>query len=252
MRRKGKIAIVLLIFILGLVVFLLWSNKVASRPWYIPSLAMPNYFRPVPTLQNQVACPLNISNPRFYSYVSADISAHTFLKLELENQSDKTVESYAIRYWSSDPLHPGASLPWQRRIEPDKPIEESVTADSNTELSVTIDFVLFTDGSIWCSEEEQSTVKRHGIEAGRQAAARYLLQILESNGADAVMETLPNINKRISDPDLRAHREEYGIFGFISGVNSLRVQLQDAYNEGGAAKVEAVLRRLNASAKAKQ
>ncbi|MGH9906013.1 MAG: hypothetical protein ACRD8U_10595 [Pyrinomonadaceae bacterium] len=85
-------------------------------------------------------------------------------------------------------------------------------------------------------------VKLDGLRAGATAAADYLVGVMNREGVESVMGHLPRIHDEVRKPDDQAANPEFGLFGFYSGVTNTAVRVEYEYNEGGAQKVEVILR----------
>jgi hypothetical protein len=131
--------------------------------------------------------------------------------------------------------------PQETSLLPGQSTEGSISAEEYFPLTLTMDFVQFTDGSTWFSNATEATVRPEGVARGAKAAADYLRGVLEREGADAVMQTLPRIRAEVEEPPEPGARREFGTFGFYSGVTNVSVRLRHAYEEGGLQEVEAAL-----------
>ncbi len=167
------------------------------------------------------------------------------LRFNITNISNKPVHSYHCRWYSPNPMGNGAygasGGPEETALVPGQSSEGSVSSHEYFELTLTIDFVQFADGSMWFSNEREATVKPEGVEAGAKAAGDYMRKVLERDGAAAVMEELPRIHAEVGSDFFRPEVDRFGIFGFYCGVTNKAVQIRYAYDEGGLERVKALL-----------
>jgi hypothetical protein len=167
------------------------------------------------------------------------------LRFDVINRSEKPVYSYDYRWYSpklqGNGSHGAFADPIEGSLPPGHSTFGSIGAEEYFDLTLTLDFVLFADGSTWCSTAPEASVKPKGVEKGAQAAASYLRNVLNRDGAEAVMHTLPQIFVDVEEPLGSDTKSEFGMFGFYNGVTSIAVQVQHAYKEGGLKRVEALL-----------
>jgi hypothetical protein len=187
--------------------------------------------------------PLFITNPRHFAFTSLGSAVGGVLRYTVVNRSTKPVHSYACRYYSIAPHGSGAygSQP-AGGLPQGQSREDSIAAQDYYELTLTIDFVQFADGAMWFSGDPRATVKTEGVRAGAKAAVAQLLRLLERDGTDAVIAALPRIHADVQEPFGHAPSDEYGVFGFYSGVTSAAVRVGHAYVVDGAGAVESALR----------
>lgn len=241
MKYSSRLFIGVLSFTLGTIAAAAWSKRLGRRVWSPRVFAWPNVLRRPPKIELQPDSPLLITNPRYFAFASLRSAVGGVLRYTVVNGSSKLVHSYACRHYSSGPHGNGAygSRP-PGGLPPRQSREDSIAAHDYHELTLTIDFVQFADGTMWFSGDQRATVKPEGIRAGAKAAGAHLLRMLEQDGPDAVVEALPRIHADIRGPFGRTAPDEFGSFGFYSGVTSMAVQISHAYTGGGA--VEAALR----------
>jgi hypothetical protein len=238
-----RLLIALVTLIIGVLAAATWSARLGRRIWSPRVFAWRNFLRHPPKIEYQHGCPLLIANPRYYSLASFGSAIGGVLRFDVENRSDKLVHSYDCRYYSPVPYGNGAygSQP-DGGLPSGQSREDSISAHEYFELTLTIDFVQFADGTTWFSNAPEATVKPEGVSTGAKAAATHLLRVLGRDGPEAVMEALPRIHADVRGPFGTSADPNFGSFGFYSGVTNMVVRVQHAYDEGGLEKVEAVLR----------
>jgi hypothetical protein len=243
MKYSRRLMVALLTFIVGLLAAAGWSAHLGRRVWSPRVFAWRNFLRRTPKIENRPGCPLTITNPRHYSFMSIGSTIGSVLRFDVVNRSDKPVDSYECRHYSLDPVVAGSfgSRP-EAGVMPGEMTEGSVSVERDLELTLTIDFVQFADGTTWFSNLPEAPAKPLGVEAGARAAAQFLLKIFERDGAVAVVETLPRIHLYVHDDFSRINNPDFGIFGFYCGVTNMEVRVRRAFEEGGPERVESVLR----------
>jgi hypothetical protein len=233
MKNTGRWVIGLPIISLGALAAA-WSKRLGRRVWSPRVFAWPNVLRRPPEIEQQPGSPLLVTKPRYYAFASFGSAVGGVLRYTVMNRSAKPVHSYAIRYYSPVPHGnsaygsepPGGLAPGQSR-------EDSLAAHDYVELTLTVDFVQFADGTTWLSGAAAATVKPRGVEAGAQEAAAQLLGVFERGGASAVIGMLPRIHAEVRGQLFSPDEGEFGTFGHYSGVTNMAVRAQHSFAEGG-------------------
>lgn len=243
MKNTLLLLIALLTFIIVVVSAALWSAHLGKRVWAPRVFAWRNPLRQPPSIELQPDSPLLISNPRYYSFMSIGSGIGGTLHFDITNRSNRPVHSYQCRYYSSVRVGNGAygSQP-EEGLLPGRSRDDGISTHEYAPLTLMIDFVQFADGTTWFSRSPAAIVKPDGLRAGAKAAADYLLMVMDRDGVQTVMETLPRIHADVKQPHDAATNPEFGIFGFYCGVTNMVVKLQHEYKNGGAGKVETFLR----------
>jgi hypothetical protein len=222
------------------------SAHIGQRVWSPHVFAWRNFLRQPPKIDYQTDAPLLITNPRYYSFMSIGSGVGGVLRFDIINRSDKPIHSYDCRWYSPNQMGNGAYGAWgnpqEASLLPTQSTEGAISAHEYFELTLTIDFVQFSDGTTWYSTRPEATVKPEGVEAGAKAAAEYLRKVLEQEGVAAVMRELPRIHADVPSDFLKPQVDKFGTFGFYSGVTNMAVRIKHAYEEGGLERVEAVIR----------
>lgn len=244
MKLGLRLTSAFLLVLFGVPAALAWSAQIGRKVWSPRVFAWRNFLKEQPTIRNQPGAPLLIVNTRFYSFASFISSVGTVLKLDLRNVSGKHIHSFTISYRSPDPLDTGSiGVQPERILPPGQSADSGISARGKDRITLMVDFVQFSDGSTWYSDPPNYTVKPEGVRAGARAAHKYLLGVLQSKGASAVMDALPGIHAEVSDADFFRTKEVYGFGGFYSGVTNTAVRVEYAYRQGGLSKVEEFLKR---------
>src|SRR5215831_1154181 len=234
MKFTARLLIAFFVFTIGWLIAVASSAHLGKRVWSPRVLAWPNPLRRPPQIDLQSDSPLLISNPRYYSFMSLGYGIGGVLSFEITNRSNKVVHSYDCRYYSPVTGGNGSYGSQPEGLLPGRSRGDSISAHEYAPLTLTLDFVQFADGSAWFSNSPQSTVKPDGFAAGANAAADYLLRLMNENEVQTVMETLPRIHAEVRDADFPNSNSELGIFGFYCGVTNITVRVEQEYKNGGA------------------
>ena len=246
MKYSRRLFISLLTFTLGALAAAAWSKHLGRRVWSPRVFAWRNILRRPPEIEYQPDSPLLITNPRYFAFASWGSAISGVLRYTVVNRSTKMVHSYACRHYSTARHGNGAygSQP-PGGLPPGQSQEDSIAAHDYYELTLTIDFVQFADGTMWFSGDPRATVKPEGVRAGAKAAGTHLLRMLERDGPDAVVAALPRIHADVRGPFGHTADNNFGSFGFYSGVTNVAVRVSHAYDEGGPGAVESALRAMS-------
>lgn len=170
-----------------------------------------NFLRRAPRIDVEPTCPLQINDPRYYSFASLGSRVGTLLRFSVVKTSSETVHSYTWRHSSPVLFENGAyGVHPEHGLASGRSQPEACHLGQRCPLTLTTDFVQFADGSTWFSTSDGGVVQPVGVEAGARAAATYLLEVLEREGSDAVLRTLPRIHADVPDP-LPTAGTAYGI-----------------------------------------
>ena len=246
MKRMPRLSIALLATVVGVLAAASSSARIGRRVWSPRVFAWRNFLRRRPGIEFQPDAPLLIMRPKFYSFIPYDSSIGSVLEFGVKNVSGKPVHSFTVSYKAAPPFHGGAFGCQPREgLKNGESQPSRISARDKDIVSLSVDFALFADGTAWCADPPKATVKPAGVRAGAQAAAKHLLQVLESGAATAVLDALPRIHADVFVWPVTATREVHGSFGFYCGVTQMGVRVQYTYREGGLDQVEAVLRQIS-------
>ena len=243
MKLTPRFAIVFLTFTAGVLVVAGWSAHIGRKVWSPRVFAWRNPFKPQPIIEEQVNCPVRLVRPRFYSFMSIGSTIGSVLKIDVKNVSDKPIHSFTISYHSSEPTDTGGGG-WhpETLLQPEQFHTIGTSSYGDEKVTFSVDFVQFADGDTWFANPPTVTVKPDGVQAGAQAAIEYLREVLELDGATAVMSVLPRIRPKMGLWKFSAEGD-FGHSGFDYGITNAVVSVEYAYQKEGLSGVEKFLTR---------
>lgn len=170
------------------------------------------------------------------------------LKVMAQNQSGKKIRAYAVvadagaasRVDFVNLTTPSSVLqPTQIRTF-DIAYDEKAAPEK---VTLSVDFVEFTDGGIWGRDSHNSRDKLAGQREGAKAERQRLREILKSGGPSAVFDAV-----REEVPDRReikaaANRSEEWLQGYRNGIGSIRHRLRQNLQTSDPSRVELELAR---------
>jgi len=243
MKLTPRFAIVFLTFTAGVLAVAGWSAHIGRKVWSPRVYAWRNPFNPQPIIEEQTNCPVRLVRPRFYSFMSIGSSIGSVLKLDVKNLSDKPIHSFTVSYHSPEPTDTGSiGVQPETLLQPEHSSNISTSSNGDDRVTFSVDFVQFADGDTWFANPPTATVKPEGVQAGAQAAIEYLREVLELNGATAVMSVLPRIRPKMGLWRFSAEGD-FGCFGFDYGITNAVVSVEYAYQKNGLSGVEEFLTR---------
>lgn len=199
---------------------------------------------PVLSVKEQPNAPLRISPIKTEL---TDVAAPE-LQIELMNTSNKPIRAYAIEQYdergqvrevtSANFVFPDSIL------QPGRLTMDGISCSANTDEQITlsVDFVEFADGTTWGLDKHKYGEKLAGFRAGAFAATDKLIKVLDIHGQFAVMDAIKAGATNIIPPKGRSKR---WVEGFRSGTSFIREHLQRANSTLDLPKVEFELRQLN-------
>jgi hypothetical protein len=171
----------------------------------------------------------------------------------VSNKSDKAIRAYTIKHevgcCGRNASHISGSslsiigsvdklfLPGQVRSDD---IGNEWSSAPYERVTLSIDFVEFTDGSRWGPDFSKSSERLEGTRAGMKAAKTVLLKLFSDKGLQAVVGLIE------SDMNLLApeqNHSEVWIMGFQTGVKTISARLLHAYKDKGIAEIEKELKQ---------
>lgn len=237
MKITPRLAITLVTLTVGTVAAV-YSSHLGRKVWSPEVFAWRNPFKPQPIIEEQANCPLRLVSPRFYSFMSIGSSIGSVLKLEAKNVSYKPIHSFFVSYHSLDPLDMGGmGIQPETLLQPKQSATIGTSSRGNETVTFSVDFVQFADGDVWFASPPTENVKPEGVQAGDQAANRYLHEVLESDGAETVIIVLPQIRSKMRLWRF-AEEGDFGHFGFNNGITKAVVSVEYAYQQNGLRGVE--------------
>jgi hypothetical protein len=179
-----------------------------------------NPFRSAPRVAAQPDCPLQVLRPRLCSYARLGSRIETMLRFDLRNISDKSIHSYFWRHASPVlEANGGFGCQPQGGMSPDACQHETAYLAWRGPLTITIDFVQLSDGTVWLTSDPQSVITRAGLDAGTRAAGDYLLRVWRQDGKDGLAAALGRIHFDVQDTEWTSEKQtRLGVFGFHAGV----------------------------------
>lgn len=234
-------AIALLTFTAGVLAAIGYSAHLGRKVWSPKVFAWRNPFKLQPIIEEQPDSPLRVVDARFYSFMSIGSSVGSVMNLDLKNISNKPIHSFFVSYRSPDRLDTsGAGIQPEILLQQGQTQTVGDSSRGRERVTFSIDFVQFADGNTWFANPPTATAKPEGVQAGARAAIEYLREVLEVDGAAAVMSILPDIRFRMG---LWKFSEEgdFGHFGFDFGIKKAVVSVEHAYQKDGLSGVKKFL-----------
>jgi hypothetical protein len=169
------------------------------------------------------------------------------ITFDVWNITDKGIRAYAIKHevgcCGSKASHISGSslsniLSVDKLFLPGQVRSEELGNEWSTapfeRVTLSIDFVEFTDGSRWGPDISKSSERLEGMRAGMKAAKTVLLKLFSDKGSQAVVELIE------SDMNLLAPEQNHSeawVTGFQTGVKSMSARLLHAYKDKGIAEI---------------
>jgi hypothetical protein len=113
-------------------------------------------------------------------------------------------------------------------------------ADEPNTLSISIDYVEFSDGTKWGPDTFRSAEQVAGQREGARQAIKRLGEILNTSGPRAVLDTVNSEAVSASPP---AGHSVRWVEGFHKGSEVTSARLKNAFKKGGLGEVERVLKQ---------
>jgi hypothetical protein len=169
------------------------------------------------------------------------------------NTANKAIRAYAIKHevgccGSNGSQMRGSSLsnilsvdklflPGQVRSEE---IGNEWSGSPYEKVTLSIDFVEFTDGSTWGPDISKSRERLEGMREGIKAAKTVLLKLFSEKGSQAAVELIESDMNLL--PPEQNHSQAW-VTGFQTGVKSMSARLLHAYQDKGIAGIEKGLKQ---------
>jgi hypothetical protein len=241
MKLSPRRAILFLTVTAGVLALIGWSAHLGRKVWSPQVFAWRNPFKPKPIIEEQADCPVQLVRPRFYSFMSIGSSIGSVLKADVKNVSGKPIHSFTISFHSLEPSDTGSiGVQPETLLQPEQFQTIGTSSNGNDTVTISVDFVQFADGDIWFADPPSETVKSEGVRVGARASIEYLHNVLELDGAAAVIDGLPYIRVKVEFPHSSTN-DIFGIFGFYCGVTNTVVRVEHAYQYNGLSGVEEFL-----------
>lgn len=241
MKLTPRFVVASLTVTAGVIALVGWSARIGRKVWSPRVFAWRNLFKPQPIIEEQPSCPVRPVRSRFYSFMSIGSSIGSVLKADVVNASNKPIHSFTISYHSSEPTDTGSGG-WHPEtfLLPEQSHTIGTSSNGNDRVTFSVDFVQFADGDVWFANPPRATVKPEGVQAGAQAAITYLREVLELDGASAVVDVLPRIRSKMGLWRFSAEGD-FGSFGFHYGITKTVVCIEYVYQKSGLSGIEEFL-----------
>jgi len=168
----------------------------------------------------------------------------------ITNTGKKPINAFAVRevvifgHAQSEGVDVSNSLFISSIVQPGQSLPGSVEGESYSDavqsITLIIDFVEFTDGTIWGDDKFKSSERLDGQRAGAQAEVERLRKIEKERGAAALASAVAEEETEITPS---ADKSPAWQNGFSEGVSSEHQRLQRANAKNGSAGIQAELQK---------
>jgi hypothetical protein len=230
----GKTEILFVLF--ACAVFVMWAILQKRTGSMVASAQKESL---VVNVQRQPGAPLTFSSLVVESTNPREPKVSYFVT----NSSGKAISAYVVRYIvsvdqskdESSELHYGFSsdsVLQVGRVETGS-FEGREFAKTVDSLTLSLDFVEFTDGATWGADIFKSSEQLAGMRAGAEAELAGLKKVRLSDGMTGVQRILPSFEPSVP----KDHSSEW-IKGFQSGAATTRARLLRARDRGGSSVLD--------------
>lgn len=241
MKLSPRRAISFLAVTAGVLALISWSAHLGRKVWSPQVFAWRNPLKPQSIVEKQANCPVQLVCPRFYSFMSIGSSIGSVLKADVKNVSGKPIHSFTVSFHSLEPSDAGSiGVQPETLLQPKEFQTIGTSSNGDETVTLSVDFVQFADGQVWCADPPRASVKPGGLQAGAQASFDYLRKTLERHGATRVIDVLPYIRVKVEFPHSSTN-DIFGTFGFYCGVTNTVARIENAYQYNGLSGVEKFL-----------
>lgn len=165
----------------------------------------------------------------------------------VENSGTKPIRAYAVRILSTE--EPSSNGCFINNIQkPGKILQPKQSVGfttfrgvrANTVIEIGVDFVEFTDGSVWGEDTCQTAESLDGSRAGGRAAKKYLKQALAEHGPEAFISKLKD-----GDFEMEPLHQRSKLWkeNFRAGTEAVQREILTAYEDGGYPEIEPALNK---------
>jgi hypothetical protein len=203
---------------------------------------------PIVMVQPQMGTPLVVTAAR---PVSSD-PQNLDITFYLTNVSNKPIRVYAIK----QEVEAGGTRSYSvslhnldltnSALQPNQSLSDfdtyQVLAGKEHHLTLSVDYVEFSDGTKWGGDSAKSAERTAGQRAAAYVLSKRLLKILSTGNPDDVMSALETNAAKIEPP---AGRSDEWKEGFRHGNSVVIGRLKRAQQKGGSLQVERELRQLS-------
>lgn len=208
---------------------------------------------PIVTVQSQMGTPLVLSARR----IVGGNEEYSEIAFDLVNVSDKPIRAYAIKQEVAVAGTPRSGTALFINLDlsnsPRLPINQ-ITTTFNTfdlipskeaqQVSLSIDYVEFSDGTSWGPDSAKFAVQSAGQRAAMLVLSKRLRSFLSVGDPDEVMRAIETSAASVEPPDRRSDEWKEA---FRLARTSIVSRLKRAQTKGGLNQVDRELRRLTES-----
>lgn len=204
--------------------------------------------RPPPKVEVDVLfdSPLRVTASTEWVKIAPDGIA---LNIKVENVGAKAIRAYTTRNRiSGDESARGCFL--LNVTKPGKVLQPSQSElrttwrsypqKSRRPLHLSVDFIEFTDDSVWGLDTCQSAETLAGIRAGARFVTERLQKILAEGGPRAVVRALDTV---VKEGDIPFDKSPVWQQGFLAGLNHMLDRVRQSIADSGLTEVEVVLKQ---------
>lgn len=172
----------------------------------------------------------------------------TILNVDNSNSSYQTV-NYTVQNVSKMPIRAYTFLGYKKQggkfitnsfttklfqpkeVKVEEFVEERANIKSDEKLSLSIDYVDFSDGSSWGEDKYQTSEQIAQERAGRKAAIKHLKSVIDSQGQTALLNLLEQdiLDLQVPIPDSKMSEQSQR--GFRAGYKSVVSAVQENKNQ---------------------
>lgn len=169
----------------------------------------------------------------------------------VKNVGQKPIRAYTVRVIQGLEALEGGGCFLNNAGKPGKILQPNQSAGRSTwrpvpssdplpAVDLALDFVEFTDGSVWGGDACQSAERLSGLRAGARVAKVKFKRELDEKGVDALLGRLYTDDPELAPPE--GHSDAWKA-GFRGAINSLRERIRRAKEEGGEPEIHDTLNR---------
>jgi hypothetical protein len=206
---------------------------------------------PIVTVQPQMDTPLVVSAPR----IVGGNQEYKEIAFDLINVSDKPIRAYAIKQEeevAGTRLGTVILINLDLTNSPRLPVNQLTTAFNTFDLipskeahvSLSIDYVEFSDGTTWGPDSANSADRSAGQRAAMQVLSKQLRSLLSVDNPNEVMSAIKTAAASIEPP---ADRSDEWKGAFRLALSSIVSHLKRTQAKGGLNEVDRELRRFSES-----
>jgi hypothetical protein len=225
-----------------------WFNKPTTRAILTNGEIARDQQSPTIVVTPQEGTPLQVLSTWIQSIKAQDFR----IVAQYQNQSGKEIRAYAIKSQiATSKLQNGhcqfVNLTQRSAIWRPTEIRAVEFTDSEEDqinsIRLTVDFVEFTDGTIWGSDSENSRDLLAGQREGAKLERQRLRQLIQTKGEDALVSDIQARDGKHTQSALSENHSTQWLEGFRNGVASIRRRLNGAIALNNKDQIKAELNR---------